>query len=222
MNLLDLIFPKACASCGRVGAYICEECAKQIKEVEFQICPVCTKAAISGITHPKCKTKLSLDGLRSFVYYSTPVPQALYRLKYKFVKNFAVDLINKLNLSLPDLFLDFYLTPVPLYVRRQNWRGFNQAEVMTELLAHRLKISPKSNILERKKSTKSQVGLSRRERAENVRAAFECSDKEFVRGRQFLLLDDVWTSGATLKNCATVLKRSGAFAVWGLTLARSR
>lgn len=222
MALLDLVFPKTCVNCGRVGVYICESCIEQIAPVDFQICPVCTRPSISGLTHARCRTKLSLDGLHSFVYYLAPVPQALYQIKYKFVKDFATDLIVNLNLNLPNLFSDFYLASVPLYARRENWRGFNQAQVLNDLLAESLNLSSKSDILVRKKSTKSQVGLSRRKRAENVTGAFECVDKSFAKDKKFLLFDDVWTSGATMRNCNTVLKRAGAEKVWGLTLARSR
>jgi len=222
MELLDFIFPKICVNCGQLGSYLCSPCREKIEKVEIQICPVCTKPSISGLTHPRCQTKLSLDGLYSFVFFSPPLPQALYKLKYKFVKDFSNILVNNLRLDLPQLFKAYYITPIPLHKFKNNWRGFNQVEILAEMLAGRFKLNYKSSVLIRKKPTKSQVGLSKQERAENVKSAFEIMDKAFAKDKQFLLFDDVWTSGATLRNAGAVLKRSGAKKVWGLTLARSR
>ena len=121
-----------------------------------------------------------------------------------------------------DQFQNYYLISVPLYKKRQNWRGFNQVEILAELISTKFGVKYEKGILARKKPTSSQVGLSRKSRMENVRGAFECANKNFVVGKKLLLFDDVWTSGATLKNAGVVLKRAGAEEVWGLTLARSR
>ena len=94
--------------------------------------------------------------------------------------------------------------------------------MLANYLSDKYKIDQAPEILKRKRATKSQVGLSKVLRAENVRFAFECLDKDFVKDKRFLLFDDVWTSGATLKNAGGVLKRAGAKKVWGLTLARAR
>jgi ComF family protein len=222
MNLLDLIFPKTCVNCGRVGEYLCQNCFGLIRQVDKQICPVCTKPSIFGTTHPKCAGRYSLDGLYSFVYYSPPIPQALYRLKYKFVRLLADDLFGNEKMDLPDFLKDFYLVPVPLFSRRYNWRGFNHAEIISGMLGKKTSFALRSDVLVRGKPTKAQVGLSRQGRLENVRSAFECKDKVFVRDKNFLVFDDVWTSGATMKNCAQALKKAGAKKVWGATLARSR
>ena len=222
MGILDFIFPKTCVNCSRVGRYLCEDCQKHIQKVEFQICPVCGRPSISGLTHPKCETRRSLDGLHSFVYYSPPIPQALYKLKYKFVRDLAEDLLGEASLEKLDIFSGFSVVTVPLHQKRENWRGFDQVRLLAELLAGKLGIEFKESVLVRKKETKAQVGLSREARAENVARAFECVDREFVKDKNLVLFDDVWTSGATLKNAGAELKKAGAAKVWGLTLARSR
>lgn len=222
MNLLDLIFPKTCVSCNQIGDYLCSSCVSKIEPINHQICPVCRKEAISGLAHPKCNTKFGLDGLYSFLYFSPPLPQALYKLKYKFVKDFSDILINKSKLVFPDVFKNYYLAPIPLHEAKKNWRGFNQVEMLADLLSDKYKINQAPNVIVRKKATKSQVGLTKVLRAENLRSAFECVDKKYVKDKKFLLFDDVWTSGATLKNAGAVLKRAGAKKVWGLTLARAR
>lgn len=222
MNLLDFIFPRTCAGCGSIGAYLCSNCIGKIESFGTQICPVCTKPSIFGVTHPKCSTKLSLDGLHSFVYYKAPVTKALYRLKYKFVKDFATDLVSNIKLTLPNFLESYTLITVPLHKRRENWRGFDHTEELARTISEKLNLIYESGVLKRKKPTKSQVGLSKMARAENVRYAFEVFDKNKVFDKNFLVFDDVWTSGATLKNCGYSLKRAGAKSVWGLTLARSR
>lgn len=222
MNILDFIFPKTCVNCGRVGTYLCNDCVEEIESFGTQICPVCTKPSISGVTHPRCSTKLSLDGLHSFVYYRAPVTKALYRLKYKFVKDLAVDLLGNISLNLPSFLESYTLITVPLHVRRENWRGFDHTQELANIISDKLNLDHDTDILRRKKATKSQVGLSKKSRAENVRYAFEVVDKSKTNGKNYLVFDDVWTSGATLRNCATTLKRAGARSVWGLTLARSR
>ena len=222
MNILDFIFPKTCVNCTRVGTYLCNDCVEKIELFGTQICPVCTKPSISGVTHPRCGAKLSLDGLHSFVYYRAPVTKALYRLKYKFVKDFAMDLVGNIKFTLPNFLESYTLITVPLHTNRENWRGFDHTEELARIISEKLNLTHESGILKRKKSTKSQVGLGKKARAENVRYAFEVIDRNKVVGKNFLVFDDVWTSGATLKNCAHSLKRAGAKSVWGLTLARSR
>src|SRR5437773_1258128 len=91
MNLLDLIFPKRCVGCGKVGRYICVSCQKLILPIALNecICPMCEKPAIDGITHPRCRTKYSLDGLTSFFYYTTVARQVIKAIKYRFVYDMA-------------------------------------------------------------------------------------------------------------------------------------
>lgn len=114
----------------------------------------------------------------------------------------------------------FILVPVPLHATRARKRGFNQAEVLGRKIAEAVEISFSSEFLKRTKDTPPQVDLKRKERLINVSGAFEVSKKDGVSGKNFLLFDDVTTTGATLRSCAHVLKRAGARSVWGLTLAR--
>ena len=222
MNILDFIFPKTCASCGRVGNYLCENCSAKIESVGTQICPICTKPSISGLTHPRCKSKLSLDGIYSFVYFTLPIPQTLYKLIYKFVQTLAEELIDNMRITFPAYLKNHTLTVVPLHSKRENWRGFNQTDILARLVAHKFKLRQEKDVLRRRKYTKNQVGLSRKNRGENVRYAFEVVDKKIAKGKNYLIFDDVWTSGATLRNAGNALKRAEAASVWGLTLARSR
>jgi ComF family protein len=115
------------------------------------------------------------------------------------------------------------LIPVPLHVSKQKQREFNQAEIIARaalrLRSHaRLKLSLR--ILERRRATQSQIGLSSHQRRENLRGAFSVSDQD-VKDREVLLIDDVFTTGTTVSECARVLRRAGASKVWVATVART-
>lgn len=232
-SLKDLIFPKRCLGCGRWGEYICPDCLNFIKPVEEPICPRCSQPSIGGLTHPFCHQSLGLDGLTSVFVYQGVIKKAVTKLKYQFVTDLAETIL--------ELFLSFIgedrvfthflreknvcLVPVPLHWTRENWRGFNQAKLLGERIAEKLDIDFCSDLLARTKFTQPQSKLKKEKRQENVVGAFAFNKEKYFNSpiRQFsnlLLFDDVWTTGATLKNCCQVLKRNGAKKVWGLTLAR--
>jgi ComF family protein len=116
--------------------------------------------------------------------------------------------------------------PVPLYPVKQRQRGFNQSEMIAHVA---LKLSSRkgfrhglrADILVRARETKSQIGLTRHQRRENLRGAFRVAKPEAVSGREILLVDDVFTTGTTASECARVLRRAGATRVWVATVART-
>lgn len=228
MNLLDLIFPKRCVSCGKVGKYFCNICTAKIKFITHQICPVCEEAAIDGVTHPRCKTRYAIDGLTAFFHYDGPIRQAVKLLKYRFVSDLTkefVDLISASSLQLtthdPQ---PITLVPIPLHPSRQKFRGFNQTEVLGRLLAAKLKISVKTNILKRIKKTVPQVEMKdRKKRLINMADVFSVNNLNLTmkqcNNETIFLFDDVFTTGATLRSATNILKRAGAKSVWGIVMA---
>ena len=115
------------------------------------------------------------------------------------------------------------VVPVPLYTAKRRQRGFNQAEMIARAA---LKLQPSARFelklaLERTRETHSQIGLSRHQRRENLRGAFQVSDPQAVRGRDILLVDDVFTTGTTVSECARVLRRAGTAKVYVATVART-
>ena len=242
-SLLDFIFPKKCVGCGKFGQYFCKGCLAQIEFAEKPICPVCQRQSIEGRTHPGCVGKYRLDGLVVACRYSGPVKRAIAKVKYKWVwdiEKVFVELLVK-NLWRFDLPENVILVPVPLHFKRKNWRSFNQSEILAEAISLKFKV-PYSTALFRNRETKTQVGLKREERQKNVKGAFALrftrdvkmrsfdfvtSRRDFaqdkimtdVRGKNIILVDDVFTSGATMAECANVLKRAGAKSVWGMAVA---
>ncbi len=111
--------------------------------------------------------------------------------------------------------------PVPLHRDRLRWRGFNHAYFLAAPLARRLFLPLAATALCRKRATQPQVSLPERARLDNVRGAFGVPDYRRVAGRRILLVDDVYTTGATAAACAAALDRAGASVVDVLTLARA-
>jgi ComF family protein len=115
------------------------------------------------------------------------------------------------------------IVPVPLHARKRRQRGFNQAELIARAA---LKLQPSQRfelkpVLDRIRETQAQIGLSRHDRRENLRGAFAVTAPQAIRGREVLLVDDVFTTGTTASECALVLRRAGAAKVYVATVART-
>lgn len=217
-QLLDFIFPKRCVSCGDFGSYICVKCRGKVVYVENPVCPVCQRQAIGGRTHPGCMTRYGLDGLMVGFRYKGPAKLAIVKIKYKWVSDAAEQLVglfckNMWKFSIPP---EYVLVPIPLHIKRNNWRGFNQAELICKILSVHFGVEA-TNLLKRKLETKTQVGLSRQERKNNIKGAFEL--RAVVPKRAIILVDDVYTTGATMNEACRELKRAGVDEVWGMAIA---
>lgn len=222
-SLLDLVFPPRCVHCGAVGKYFCDQCLPKVRCVELPICPYCKKNSIGGLTHPYCQKKFGLDGLSSSFYFEGPIKKAVHTLKYKWVTNLQAELLTLAESSFKKqevAFKNYLLVPTPLFPSKERERGFNQAKIITDFLSPRWQL-PVSLSLKRIKNTKTQAKLDLKGRLENLKEAFWVEGEEF-KGKEVLVVDDVFTTGATLFSLAEVLKKAGAKKVWGLTLARSQ
>lgn len=224
--ILDLLYPVICQGCGKEGSYLCSECQGKIK-VPQEFCLSCKRQSFLGRIHPECKkAALELEGIFVTADYQTKsIQNLIWHLKYHSVAEIA----EILSLLMADYFvsrnlLDYFATavviPVPLFKRRLRVRGFNQAELLAQRFARRLNLEYLP-ILERIRNTKSQVELSEPERLQNVKNAFTVRPTPALGERKIILVDDVATTGATLNECAKVLKTYEAKEVWGLVVARN-
>jgi ComF family protein len=205
MEILDLIFPKKCLGCKKTGGYFCFDCLNLISLKDNRICPVCLKPSVGGLTHPRCRTPYSLDGLTAVFAYKGLMKKAVQRLKYQFISDLASDLIEVfLSLCGEDkAFAHFsrqentIFIPIPLHPTRKRWRGFNQAELLGRMIALNLDLTFLSDLLVRVKKTKPQVELKKEERKKNIKGAFKLNPdyQPLITDYQFILFDDVWTSG---------------------------
>jgi ComF family protein len=162
--------------------------------------------------------------------YESGLRELIHLLKYGGVRPAANVLGRMLAEAIAALEPEFaadsvVLVPVPLHRTKFRQRGFNQAELIARaalrigLMRHRLRIC--AGVLERRRETMSQIGLTSHQRRENLRGAFRVAQSEAVKGREVLVVDDVLTTGATASECARVLRRAGATKVWVATVART-
>lgn len=232
--LLDLLFPRRCVSCHKFGFYLCPRCLKKIQFLSQNICPVCQRASVYGTTHPICQTRYSLDGLFSACIYEGVIKKALHQFKYRpYLSDLATELFIILNkrikINQNNLITQFMendrpiVVPIPLYSGREKKRGYNQSAILARLLANKYRLTFCPDLLVRVKPTKPQAYLKFHQRAKNIKNAFKVSDISHLFISSYphiLLIDDIWTTGATLKTSANLLKRKGFNKVWGLTIAR--
>lgn len=232
MNLiLDLFFPKRCVGCKKLDTYFCKECISNILQTDL-VCPKCEKLAVGGQVHPICRRRFGLDGLWSLGIYQGSLREAIKQLKYGKVRGLTetlVDILVEYWAKYQPFVLDqikkdrgagWTAIPVPLHWWRANSRGFNQSSLIGQTLSKKLGLAYCDG-LKRIRYTKSQVKLKGQQRKQNIFNAFAISSNiPISQYPNILLLDDVWTTGSTLRECAYVLKRNGAKKVWALTLAR--
>lgn len=245
MSLFNLIFPKRCVNCRKFGDYICSDCFSMISFADTGTCFVCQRPSINFMTHPKCQGRYEIDGVFSSFLYKGVVKKLVYKFKYnphltdlkkELIELFFEGIIQNEILS---KLLDHksIFVPIPLHDNRYRKRGYNQSELLSQGMSKKLGI-PLLNLLKRVKNTKTQVGLKKDQRAENIKDAFVLNPKFDIKKSKFetnlknqnsnshklssyqiFLVDDVVTSGATLLEAAKVLKKSGVSKVYGLTLA---
>lgn len=227
----NLLFPKFCFACHRFGSYLCPLCAKKLRLIKNDVCPYCQKQSYFGLTHPGCKRRLGLDGLKSFFYYDDLVKKIIINIKYRLVTEAIDDFLTAIPYQkIAGLFFykqlgkDFIFTPVPLHPKRQRKRGFNQSEEMVRFFARVVNFPVNKKLIIRIKNTKPQAELKKpRERYKNILGAFSLAKNiktQPVKGKKFVVFDDVWTTGWTIKEIARVLKKAGASKVFALTIAR--
>ncbi|MEK7497749.1 MAG: ComF family protein [Patescibacteria group bacterium] len=227
MGILDLIFPKNCLKCKKEGKYICNDCIQKVR-LARSVCSYCGVYSFFGKTHENCKRKYSLDGVYSIWKYGGVVRKAIIALKYKFANEISKEIAKASVFEIKHnsyfkIHNSFVLVPVPLHTKRENWRGYNQAEEIGNLIVKDFNWKFIPDLLIRKVSTKPQVGLKGEERRQNVKDIFEINQNYrslATDHRTLIIFDDVYTTGSTLKEAGKVLKKSGFSNVWGLTISR--
>jgi ComF family protein len=235
-SLLNLFLPQSCLACGEALARrrergICGPCWKRIAALAITPpwCPSCGMPFSAGVEAPYLCGRCILEpplfsGARSFGVYTAELRSAVHGLKFDGRRDLAKPLARLLEStwratwSAEDV---DRIVPVPLHPRRKRERGFNQAAVLARALGRRLAVPFGEECLVRSRNTGAQVGLSEAERGTNVRGAFGVPGTAAVRGMRILLIDDVYTTGATVASAARALLGAGALRVSVLTLARA-
>ncbi|MBN1311803.1 MAG: ComF family protein [Anaerolineae bacterium] len=219
---LDLLFPPRCAVCGRVERKLCADCVADFHPIGDSFCPTCGEPQLVSNICGRCAANPpAFEYIRSAYRYEAGLRKAIHVFKYNGRRGLAAPLADAMVQVLPKPLTTVVICPVPLYPARQAQRGYNQARLLAEELAHcwNLTCLPEE-ALRRIRSTSSQVGLDYTARQSNVSNAF-AADPALVGGNAILLVDDVCTTGATMNACAKALLAAGATFVAGVSLARA-
>ena len=190
MGIVDWIYPKRCVGCGEEGSFVCKNCRQTIE--------------VKG------------NGLA----YEGVVRKLLKEIKYRGTHAMIGELVDIWIEKLGGMEEEGVVTSVPMWRKKRRERGFNQAELIARELAMRLN-KEYIETLRRVRSTKPMYGLTRKERRANVSGAFEVNGEVYkFNNRQIILVDDVWTTGATCRECERVLRVAGVLRVKIITMAR--
>jgi ComF family protein len=226
---LDLLFPPLCIGCERIGFHLCPTCAQQVPPVLPPICECCGQPqAEPGPLCRSCRQshERPLQMVRAAAIFAEPLRSAIHRLKYgsrpelgKVLARYLIAVFDQGEWQVLAPSLDA-IVPVPLHRQRLAERGYNQSALLAEALGSAVGFPVHPGWLERSHATRAQVGLSPQERQENVAGAFRADVA--VAGMRLLLVDDVFTTGATMSACALTALHAGAVAVYGLALAVPR
>lgn len=231
---LEFLFPPVCLLCGstkvcRKGCFICKECLDSISFISHPVCTRCGKPFLTETTRDhvcgNCLTqKYSFNVVRALGRYEGALEKIIHNFKYKqkfsmiHILRFLLD-----HISNHDIIFSSYdlLIPVPLHRSRLRRRGFNQSVLLGNILKEKYRLPLGTTILRRAVPTLPQVSLPVQARKVNMQNAFTVKKPQSVKGKSILLLDDVYTTGATINECARALKKSGAARVDGFVIARA-
>jgi ComF family protein len=244
-SLFATFFPADCRICGIPllnisRTPVCPECVAAMPPVAGATCGTCGERLLSPFAvsteagEPRCglcrRQKPPFERASAYGSYEGGLRELIHLLKYERVEPAADVLGRMLAEAIQKLQPGFaegplMIVPVPLHAAKRKERGFNQSELIIrtalKVKDSKSRLSLHPELLRRRRPTQSQIGLTRHQRRENMRGAFVVTAPELVSGREILLIDDVFTTGTTVSECARVLRRAGASKVWVATVART-
>jgi ComF family protein len=243
-SLFAVLFPSDCRICAAPLVKIsrlplCQQCLDAMLPISGGVCTVCGERIVSpyafadGANESRCglcrRIEPAFARAAAYGSYESGLRELIHLLKYGGVRPAANVLGRMLAEAIATLEPSFpadsiAVIPVPLHRTKLRQRGFNQAELIARAAMkgfNPARLHLCAAVLTRKRDTASQIGLTTHQRRENLRGAFGVSRPEVVKGREVLVVDDVYTTGATVSECARVLRRAGATKVWVATVART-
>ncbi len=216
-----MLFPPTCGGCGKSGSRWCAECQKRVQVLSGTMCDICGLPRETNGVCDSCRVERPhFHALRAWAVFEDPVRKALHKLKYRRDVALGDALAAQMARHVRELNWGIdMVVPIPLGRQRHKERGYNQVAMIAKPLALALDVEFAPKVLARCKETRSQVGLSKQERRENVDGAFQSGAG--VSGRTILIMDDVATTGSTLSSSAEALFAAGAKDVYAFTVARA-
>lgn len=216
----EFLWPRRCAGCGIRGTWLCAACAIDPAPWQPAWCARCGVPSARGGC--RCdEMPAPIDAARSIGWHEGWIRNGVRLLKYHDERARAVPFGELMTGAIADLPRPDVIVAVPLSRQRERDRGFNQSHELAETIAFESSIPVSTRIVERAIDTPPQVGLPRNRRHQNVLGAFAVVAPDEVRATSILIVDDVFTTGATIGEVARVLKQSGAARVDAVTIARA-
>jgi ComF family protein len=234
-RVLDLFLPTSCAYCNASVAdsavpFFCADCWSDFSFMDGPLCPLCGRPfespeALSHSPSHHClscrQAPPSFEQALSVGYFEGPLREAIHQFKYRPCRALGGPLALWMAENIRPVGGIDRIIPVPLHVSRLRQRGFNQALILAHGISKAFSLPMSYDNLKRVRPTRPQVELAGAERIKNVSGAFALRRPDELRDRDVLLIDDVFTTGATMNECARVLKDAGVSRVTALTLARA-
>lgn len=220
--MIDFVYPPSCAGCGKSGELFCLDCFSQVQIIKHPVCKICGNSfPEAGVCNLCKKDHPPFSALRSWGLYEGSLRKALLSLKYES----NIGLARTFASLLAPIFVETnwnvdLIIPVPLCKSHRRNRGYNQSELIAHPLSLALQIPLETNAIKRIKETSSQVDLSRSERFKNLKDAFSGNPAK-LKNKNVLLVDDIVTTGATLRSCSSALLDAGCTSVYCLTVAQT-
>ena len=225
--MLDWIYPPACISCKHLlelnnkpqrYLWLCSVCEILFEAIDENTCNICGKPTQYDVCE-SCRGKIFFFDKNTAVYlYDDLIRDLLHSMKFRNKRHIAIGLGRLMAKQIQQMPQDAVLVPVPMHKKKQSERGFNQSSIMALGISERFNI-PVEDILIRTRDTPPQHGLHPAMRIENVYDAFDIRKHHSALDKYIILIDDIFTSGSSLNECARVLKANGAARVDSMTLS---
>ena len=226
--MVESAIPSFCYGCKKPKTYLCEDCFEILKYMPHPICPHCKAALGMGKLREDCRRELNLNRIFSCADYTDVKIKSLIKdLKYNYSFSLARPLAEfahwwlskheyadeiKNNVDL--------IIPVPVHKSKLKERGFNHTEKLAKHLGQLLDIPVVELLIKTRKTIPQAKTKNKDERSKNLKNVFSVTSIGQIKGKRVLIVDDVVTTGSTLRECAKVLRKNGAEEIWGLTIAQ--
>lgn len=232
-SVLELLFPSFCFGCSQEGTLLCYDCKSILEISEYNYC-LCSKNPLRLSPGASGKCSRCQDKNLAGLYFSLPYKEKsltrklIHHFKYEpYIKTLAPFLtqiiLEHFQLAQntdPKIWENSAIIPVPMEISKQKDRGYNQSQVLGQLIGQALNVPEIPGNLVKIKKTEPQMKLKAQQREESLRGAFAVKNPAQIANKKIFLIDDVYTTGSTMAECAKVLKEAGAKSVWGIAFAR--
>lgn len=228
-NLLRIVYPSRCPICGNIIDYgkpllVCEKCRGEIKYICEPCCKKCGKPLVvreQEYCYDCSRQEHEFTRGLSLWLYDKEVQKSIYNFKYNNKREYARIYINELTKYHREKIISWRaqcLIPVPVHKAKMRERGFNQAELLAKELGKQLELPVNDKLIIRCKETTPQKQLNSKERKNNLKKAFKISNND-VKLKKVILVDDIYTTGATIDSISAVLKNAGVSNVYFVSIS---